>query len=127
MFGEIVEGQVYLSEVGRIVREVWLYSLTKHTSMKCDYFVIMPNHFHAIVDVKSDNPIENRRKNVSDLVGLFKNLTTRKIHKSVGLQDKVIWQRSFYDHVIRDERDLENIIEYIENNPLSWEQDKENV
>ena len=82
--------------------------------------VIMPNHIHAIVRIGCDQ-IAGKRPNLSTVVGLYKSGVTRKIREIQP--DLTVWQRSFHDHIIRNDVQFQKIWEYIENNPLQWELD----
>ena len=77
----------------------------------------MPNHVHAIVAIEG----ENQRHRLDTIIGLYKSGVTREIRKEIpNIQ---IWQRSFHDHVIRNQQQYEKIWTYIDNNPLKWELD----
>jgi len=78
----------------------------------------MPNHLHGILFLTDELP---NGKSVSDIIRGFKTWSARKINEIQSTKGSPVWQRSFYDHVIRDERSLEKIREYIVNNPLKWE------
>ena len=81
-----------------------------------DKYVVMPNHIHAILDVGPDN-----QKNLSNVIGQYKMSVTKLARKKVaGFR---VWQRSYHDHVIRNQVGYEKIWAYIENNPLKWEAD----
>ena len=82
----------------------------------------MPNHLHCIF-ILNNHDIE--RYNISEIMRAFKSITTIAIHKSGFKQFK--WQRSFFDRIIRDEKELFNIRKYIEQNPLIWELEKNNT
>jgi REP element-mobilizing transposase RayT len=74
-----------------------------------------------------DNITQNKRQPLGIIVGSFKSAVTKRIH-DLGLHQKEkIWQRSYFEHVIRDELDYENIFEYIESNPINWSLDEENI
>ena len=83
-------------------------------------YVIMPNHIHAIIRIGCDR-IAGNRPNLSTVVGLYKSGVTRKIREKQP--DLMVWQRSFHDHIIRNDMQFQKIWEYIENNPLQWELD----
>ena len=83
-------------------------------------YVIMPNHIHAIIRIGCDR-IAGNRPNLSTVVGLYKSGVTRKIREKQP--DLMVWQRSFHDHIIRNDMQFQKIWEYIENNPLQWEMD----
>lgn len=87
-----------------------------YTNIGIDKFVVMPNHIHVILSVHGDG--EN---NVIQAVGQYKMAVTKQIHKIN--REITVWQRSFYDHVIRNDRQYVKIWEYIQNNPLKWEED----
>jgi REP element-mobilizing transposase RayT len=103
-----------------------------------DLFCLMPNHIHGIIVVENEPEdieiekkfgfeIEERRgrRSLQGIIKDFKSVTTRHYNKMVDESLKnTLWQKSYYEHVIRDERELQNIREYINNNPLKWELDK---
>ena len=102
-----------LSETGRIVNDV-IQSINDLTGAHMDQYVVMPNHVHMIVFLNAD---DGQRTHLSDIVRYIKSSVTRQIGRP-------IWQKSYYDHVIRDEQDYCRIREYIENNPGKWKEDR---
>ena len=99
------------------IAEVELYEIEKHyTNIKIDKCVVMPHHVHAIIVIE-----ENAESNLNTVVGQYKSGVTRKIRETQP-QEKV-WQRSYHDHVIRNEKQYLKIWEYIDNNPKKWELD----
>lgn len=82
-----------------------------------DKYVIMPNHIHLLIAI--DGPMKASAPTISvpNLIRSFKVLVSKEIGQS-------IWQRSFYDHIIRDEEDYLNHLRYIEDNPAKWSEDK---
>ena len=80
-----------------------------------DKYVIMPNHIHLIIVIKGGRAMH--APTVSNIIGQMKSFVTKR----VGIP---IWQKSFYDHIIRDEADYLRIAEYMENNPAKWAEDK---
>ena len=83
-------------------------------------YAVMPNHIHAIIRIGCDQT-PGKRPNLNTVVGLYKSGVTRKIRKIQP--DIVVWQRSYHDHIIRNDVQFVKIWEYIENNPLQWELD----
>ena len=137
LFGEVVEDQVRLNEAGEMVRTVWGSMPDRFPSMELDTFVVMPNHVHGIVAIgPSGGPQgaggqspESRagedQVNLGDVVSAFKSLTTAEYArnvKSMGWRPfrRRLWQRSYYDHVVRDEEALRKVREYILGNPTLW-------
>jgi len=108
VFGQVQEGTVRLNTCGLLVSEA-LGAIPDHHGVEVDTSVVMPDHIHAIVVLG----LETKRETLSAVVGAFKARVTRQVRRP-------IWQRSFYDHVIRDDADLDRVREYIETNPLRW-------
>ena len=105
-----------LNWIGKCAEEN-LYKISiLNPNIRIDKYVIMPNHIHVIFDVQDAND-----SNLAVVIGQYKMSVTKKIREKMpGFQ---VWQRSFYDHVIRNQSGYEKIWAYIENNPLKWEED----
>ena len=120
--GRIREGIMCLSDAGALVAESWLALPEAVPDLHLDAWVVMPNHFHGIVALHA---VESERSHdLSALVGRFKAVSARAINHHDGRQGEPVWQRSFYDHVVRNETDLERIREYVANNPARWSDDR---
>lgn len=98
----------------------------------------MPNHVHGIIILTSDNGVETglkpvstrdggKRYSLSEIIRGFKTFTARRINELHNTKGKPFWQARFYDHIIRNEQSLSRIKEYIQQNPLMWERDKDNI
>jgi REP element-mobilizing transposase RayT len=116
IFGDVVDESVRSSLLGTLVRRQ-IEALPERLDIGLDAFVVMPNHVHAIVCLKT------RARQASPLrlgtvVGSFKSGSSREAKTS-------LWQRGYHDHVIRDDHDLERIREYIVTNPIRWARDPE--
>lgn len=121
MLGFISNDKLVLTEYGRIVESCWLDLPNHYKNCNIDYFVVMPDHFHGIVI------IDNAQKDVkhfslSEIIGGFKSFSSRKINECK--KETFEWQKSFYDRIIRNEKELYEIRKYIEQNPLKWELEK---
>ena len=138
-FGEMKDGAVMVNEYGEIVLSCW-YNLPDHYSnLILDQFIVMPNHVHGILVIDNDvgnglKPFPTKKHGLSEFVRAFKTFSSRRINERLSarngfkpIRTKFQWQKSFYDHIIRDEYDLTRVREYIHNNPLKWEEDEENV
>jgi REP element-mobilizing transposase RayT len=121
----VVNGASQWSEFGTVVWAYWNDLPNHHPHIKLDAFVIMPNHVHGILRFV-DLETSARRHALPEIVRGLKTYSARDINRLLNQQGIPIWQRSFYDHVIRNEQDLMRIREYIETNPLKWELDHEN-
>lgn len=110
-----------LNHAGNILRQTWLDLHTHFPTIQLDLFSILPNHFHGIIILKQSDP----KVSLPEIIRFFKVNSARRInalHKTPG---KSIWQRSYYEHIIRDEVDLKRIRQYIIDNPAQWEMDHE--
>ena len=105
---------------GKIAEEAVL-EITRHSSsVRVDKFVVMPNHIHMILVIGCDNKDE-KNPSLTQVIGLFKSGVTREIHKTAP--GEKVWQRSFHDHIIRNQMDYERIWHYIDTKPVRWEKD----
>jgi len=143
LFGEIVDGVMKLNGAGEIAQQEWQRLARQFTNLLLDAFVIMPNHIHAIIVItepvgsprRSENPLPDQMFNGSprqsrphgpppgslgSFVGQFKSRLT----KCLGLAVPV-FQRNYYEHIIRNEAEWERIAAYIQANPANWQTDKE--
>jgi len=120
-FSEIRNEQSFLTRYGKIVNEIW-NSLPKYHPCEIDEFIIMPDHIHGIIIL--DNKNNSSRKNLSTIIQRFKTFTTKKINELLDEKNKFHWQKSFYDRIIRNERELYLIRNYIQLNPLNWQLEK---
>jgi REP element-mobilizing transposase RayT len=151
LFGNIIEeGEIRLSEIGQIVLAGWA-RLTEHfRNIELDEFVVMPNHLHGIIVIAREptrrgeaiaaadesrvasllvtapRPRGTHPRSLNSIVQNFKAVTTRRIHQIPTFGGRRVWQRNYYEHIIRDENELRRIRDYISNNPLQWNMDDEN-
>jgi REP element-mobilizing transposase RayT len=160
LFGNVVGGEMVLSEFGKFTRQCW-YDIPKHfPDVKIDDFIVMPNHVHGIIRIcgnpvgannYSPLPIREQTpsasattyepdgylythtkqkhpcgtsKTVGSIVRGFKIGVSKMFHRNSPAKN--IWQRGYYDHIIRDEKSLFFIREYIRSNPMNWCVDSEN-
>ncbi|MAF14287.1 MAG: transposase [Parcubacteria group bacterium] len=134
-FGKIGDGRMILNKYGKIAIKYLMKIPNFYTNVAIDEFVIIPNHIHIIIEIKSVGTeqcsVPTGVKNInygllSKVVKSFKDVTTKEIHGALN-DYHFQWQRSFYDHIIRDENGLYNIRQYIINNPSQWNRDRNNV
>lgn len=125
IFGEIADGEMKLNRYGEIVMECWhnLPNYEPHTEL--DAFVIMPNHVHGIVVIR-DVEVVTKRHPLSQIVRIFKTSSSRRINGVRNTGGVPVWQRSYWEHVIRDQDALNRIRNYILTNPGRWHLDREN-
>ncbi|AJF06517.1 transposase [Geoalkalibacter subterraneus] len=147
LFGDGVDGGVLLNDVGVVVRDEWLRTAVIRPNIKLDEFVVMPNHFHAIFwitdpvgatrwvahdrDAWSQTRATQRvaptagprSGSVGAIIGQFKSAATKRINTLRHDIDNPVWQRNYHEHVIRGDRDLQAVRQYIVDNPAKWELD----
>ncbi len=140
LFGKIRNGVMIPSPAGEMVEKVWLALPERFECVFLHEFVIMPDHFHGIIEMRAAvgaalvaaqlNTGTKRAgtrpaRTVGDVIGAFKSLTTYKYIQGVREDgwppfEKRLWQRNYYEHIIRSERAYQNISAYIRNNPARW-------
>ena len=124
VFGTIVDGQVNLRAPGQIAQSVWVTLPRRFAHVKLDEYVFMPNHMHAIFELTDLNPAQpGSRAALWEIVRVFKAATSYQIRRSQG-NPWFAWQDDYYDTVIQTEAALQQIRQYIAENPLRWTQDK---
>jgi len=152
LFGRVVDGEMVLNEYGEIVWACWREILDHFPHVELDAFVVMPNHVHGIIWIVDDvgtryaknvgarhaknvramhaSPLQSPRGPASGslgaVVGSFKSAVTRRINEMRGTPGARVWQRNYYEHIIRDDRALNAIRRYIAENPLRWHLDRYN-
>ena len=155
LFGDVSDGEMVLNELGHIVRHCLDEIPTHFTHVELDQCVVMPNHVHAIVIVTEHTHDHCRdtacrvptppprgsthhgtrtteqfsqpvRGSIATIVRSFKSAVTRRVNAIHGTPGDGLWQRRYYEHVIRDEAELRRIRDYVDTNPREWEFDQEN-
>ena len=141
LFGEVVDDKMELSDYGKIVRECWMAIPTHFLHFDLDEFVVMPNHVHGIIIIV--DPVGARHAvpgthiqtehfskpvsgSIPTVIRSFKSVVTKQINKSQNFPPHPIWQRSFHEHIVRDDAEMERIRNYIVENPMQWNHDREN-
>ena len=125
-FGNIIVGEVLappennLSVYGEIARKNITGLESRFENISVDKFVVMPNHIHMIISINAG--AASGSPTITEVVRAYKSLTTREC-KAEGFKGKQLFQRSFYDHIIRGENDYRKIWEYIDTNVIRWKDD----
>ena len=131
IFGKIIDDNVILSKYGEIIEEVWRTLPQHFTNIVCHEYVIMPNHMHCIIQInnnvgagsarpaKEQNTSPLQKITLGNIVAFYKYNTTKLANRNVQL-----WQRNYYEHIIRNQQSYEEIAAYIVENPIHWKRDK---
>lgn len=138
LFGEIVDGEMRLNGIGRLMESVW-FRLSEHFSgINLTDQIVMPNHFHGIVsfvgaglgppgdDCPTTKGAASRAPTLGDVICVFKSISTRRINQFRDNPGCPVWQRNYYERVIRNDHELAAIRNYIATNPQQWESDNNN-
>ena len=137
LFGEIVDDEMRLNEIGEIAATCWNNLPRTFPNLILDQWVIMPNHLHGILCLEDTRP-EHRKVEASQrpngttagsinaMIQNFKSIGARKINAHRGTAGAPVWQRNYWEHIIRNEKSYTRIATYIINNPLTWEKDELN-
>lgn len=155
LFGEVVNGEMILNKAGKIVQWEWENLAQSFKFVELGIDQVMPNHFHGVLSFRDvganrsgindtmtgKNPLHNnipsglegsplprgpKAASLGAVIGQFKSRVTKRLWKMPELTGTPIWQRNYYEHIIRNEREMGNIWRYIEANPVNWGEDEEN-
>ncbi|MFQ5779284.1 MAG: transposase [Nitrospiria bacterium] len=140
LFGDIADGEMVLNDAGRMVETVWEETPKLRPNIALDEFVVMPNHVHGIVTIietcrgvlqyaptQSNTPkFRSPTQTIGAIIRGFKSAATKRINEMRHTPGAKLWQRNYYEHIIRNKNELNRIREYIINNPMKWELDSEN-
>ncbi len=134
LFGSVVNGVMVLNDAGRTAESYWRETPEHYPDVMADVYVVMPNHVHGILVIKNGvgannySPLRNRPCGTSRTVGAivrgYKIGVTKWMRENTDMHD--VWQRNYYERVIRDEGELNRVRQYIADNPLKWDIDSEN-
>ena len=136
LFGDVVDDEMRLNEAGRVAQECWLGIPIHFPHVALDAFVIMPSHVHGIIVIadtagaKDFSPLQNAMplrspsRTIGSIVRGFKIGVTKWFRTHADIYS--IWQRDYYEHIIRNDESLNRIRQYILDNPAHWSMDREN-
>ncbi len=117
LFGNIDNGEMKINAIGQIVSNLWQKIPQHFPNAELDRFVLMPNHLHGIIVISESA----EKSSLANIVQNFKSISSRKINRISKNYGVSIWQRNYYERIVRSEQELKNLREYIENNPANWE------
>ena len=141
LFGNVVGGSMRLNNFGEIIKSQWSQLERKYPDVKLNHFIIMPNHVHGIIVMTNAGAGSPRpdgrglgagtaplqRLTLGHVIAYFKYQSTKQINVVRGIPGMSVWQRNYYERIIRDENDLGRVRQYITNNPILWDSDPDNV
>ena len=133
-FGDIINNKMVLNKYGEIVDDIFK-SLPNHHPIDLDIYQIMPNHIHFILIIPYRRGFARKTPTFGNVtpgslpcvIRSFKSETTKQIRRFIHQTQFVVWQRNYYDHIIRNEYSLNRIRRYVKDNPRNWEDDRNNI
>jgi REP element-mobilizing transposase RayT len=150
LFGEVIEREMVLNDVGKMVEQVWKDIPKRFPSVNVDTYMVMPNHIHGIIVIEQTyikemyehglssgvrathaSPLQTTRpkgpkpKSIGAIVGSFKSAATNRINKTFNTLGEPVWQRNYYERIVRNEREHQAVYDYILTNPQNWAEDTE--
>jgi putative transposase len=136
LFGSISNNVMLINKYGGIVIDELSKSAKMRREIETDIFVVMPNHIHVIIIIhggRGDRPVAPTASvasgpmpgSIGAFIAGFKSIVTKRINKMRRTPGAHVWQRSYFDRIIRNDREMDSIREYILDNPLNWEADEE--
>lgn len=137
LFGYLEEGRMYLNKVSQFVVACWNEIPDHFPHAQMDAFVVMPNHVHGIIEIldsvgaRHAVPLPRsfgkpRSGSLSTIIGSFKAAVTKRTNSIRNTPGDHVWQRNYYERIIRNHKELEQARQYIEENPTRWAEDTEN-
>lgn len=145
LFGEIEKGRMIVNDAGQMIGRWWNELKNKYANVEINEYVVMPNHCHGIINIVGtavgadlrvcpNETVEHagstlRGRPIYEMVQWFKTMTTNEYIRNIKYNhwepfDGKLWQRNYFEQIVRDETSLQRIREYIVNNPCQWQQDK---
>jgi len=132
LFGEIMDGEMRLNAAGQAAQADWVRLPERFQSIELDEFVIMPNHLHGIILVGAGlappggKGAASSAPTLGHILRAFKSISAIAVNRLLGRSGRSVWQRNYYEHIVRNENELAHIREYIANNHAQWALDREN-
>ena len=137
LFGDVVDREMVLNEYGQIIVGEWERTADIRLNVSLDVFIAMPNHIHGIIMIANGRGTLQRAptterfgqptsNSIPTIIRLFKSVTTKRINVVRGRPGGAVWQRNYYEHIIRDAGSHDRIAQYIAENPANWRSDEMN-
>jgi len=144
LFGDVIDGEMALNDAGRIAADEWTKTALIRDEIQLDEWVVMPNHFHGIVWIthgtvrhcRGDRPVAPttirpvaptagpQPRSLGAMIAGFKSAVTKRINELRQTAGAKLWQRNYYEHIVRNENELNRIRQYIIDNPKNWKSDR---
>ena len=142
LLGTMVERKVLLNAAGQAVRSCWFDLPQRFPRVELVEFIVMPNHVHAILGLRQPPRVNPRgaassapttetapsgNPSIGNVLRAFRSVSAIKVNRILGQALEHVWQRNFYEHIIRSPKEFGQVQKYIHENPMNWDLDPENV
>lgn len=120
------ENEIILNKIGMVIKDEYINLKNKYKNIKCHEYVIMPNHFHCVIEIMKHQE-GGKTPPLPEIIGYFKFQTTKKYNAMLEIKNErflSLWQRNYYENIIRNEKRHLQVIEYIKKNPINWVEDR---
>ncbi len=138
IFGEVIDGVVQLNKFGQVAHGCWVQIPTHFNYVELDQYIVMPNHVFGIIVIRETDPVGAQHASplqaptkpgppvgsFGAVVGSYKSAVTRRINRMRGITGARVWQRNYYENIIRDDLSLDQIRTYIRFNPSRRNMDR---
>ena len=125
LFGQVMGNSMQVNEAGSIVRSIWESLPSRFSAVALDAFVVMPNHVHGIVILREGSTTPPG-PSLGGVIRVFKSISAIQVNRLLQREGRPLWQRNYYERVVRDVGSLSRIQQYIQDNPARWDVDPEN-
>ena len=137
LFGEIVASKIRLNQSGELIQQIWYELPNRYIDLDLDAFILMPNHLHGIIVLTDQAAVgaglalpgkgaASGAPTLGGIVRTFKSISAILLNRLLSRTGRTLWQRNYYEHIIRNEKSLNAIRDYILNNPNRWPDDPDN-
>jgi putative transposase len=128
LLGQVTDGEMILNPAGKTLWHLWGELPERFPTVSLDAFTVMPNHVHGIIVINlASGGAASGAPTLGDIIRAYKSIAAIAINRLLGRVGQPLWQRNYYEHIIRDDESLNRIREYISSNPLRWHLDRENL
>ena len=124
LFGEISDNKMVLNACGGIVKGEWLSLSRRFPTIHLDAWVVMPNHFHGVLATQSKRNEDS--PTLGNVIRAFKSRSAIAVNRQLGRNGRPVWQRNYFERIIRNSDELDRIRRYIHENPIRWIDDPDN-
>jgi len=122
-FGELIDSEVHLNSIGNLAQSEWEQLPARFPYIELDAYIFIPDHMHGIIVIKAQREQGVIASSLGAIIGSYKSTTARLVNGILHTPGAPLWQRNYYETILRDEAHWDKTREYIFSNPIHWETD----